>query len=340
MASQVTPASPSARNKKNARKAKESQTPRPAPKAPESASSTATHVEASRNAIFASALLLVGLWSYWPTLMEMVATWWREPDYSHGFLVIPVSIYCLWLKRATFPGWNATSPLLAVGLLIIALAMRFAGARFFYTFMDGWSILPWIASVVTAAGGVRLLLWCLPSIGFLFFMIPLPYAIGNEMSFPLQRIATKLSVLGLQTLGQPAFADGNVILLNTDRFEVAEACSGLRLFFSILALTYAYVAIIQRPWWEKAGLCLVAIPVAIISNATRIIATALLYQITTNEAIRQFAHDSAGWGTILFAGILLAGCLYYFRWLIQEEEEMDLAGLVRGSDVRREALEG
>ncbi|HEX5105618.1 MAG TPA: exosortase/archaeosortase family protein, partial [Pirellulaceae bacterium] len=174
-----------------------------------------------------------------------------------------------------------------------------------------------------------------PAIGFLFFMIPLPHALAGEMSYPLQKIATRLSCLGLQTLGQPAFADGNVILLNDQQFEVAQACSGLRLFVSILALTYAYVAIISRPWWEKLGLCLIAIPVAILSNAARIIATALLYELTTSETLRQWAHDSAGWGTILFAGMLLAAALYYFRWLIREEELMDLASLVRRSDVPR-----
>jgi exosortase len=309
----------------------------PVAKAPTAAAETPTS-RVSVQAIFAIALLLVGIWSYWPTLVALVETWSREPDYSHGFLVIPVAIYCVWLRRATFPGWDANSPLIAVALLLVAIAMRVAGARFFLTFMDGWSILPWVAAVVTAAGGRRLLWWCLPSIGLLFFMIPLPYSIGNELSYPLQRIATKLSVAGLQVLGQPAFADGNVILLRNDRFEVAEACSGLRLFFSILALTYGYIAIIQRPWWEKVGLCVVAIPVAIVANASRIVATAILYQLTTSESIRQFAHDSAGWGTILLAGVLLAGCLYYFRWLIQEEEELDLAGLVRETDAGALAL--
>ena len=34
----------------------------------------------------AAALTAAFLWAYWPTLVKLVETWNREPDYSHGFL--------------------------------------------------------------------------------------------------------------------------------------------------------------------------------------------------------------------------------------------------------------
>src|SRR5262249_28968354 len=156
----------------------------------------------------------------------------------------------------TCPGLAATSPLLALAFVGMSLVLRFIGGKYFFTFMDGWSIVPWSAGVVAAIGGWPLLRWCLPSLGFLIFMVPLPFRIEGELSAPLQRIATKLSTTALQTLGQPAFDEGNVILLGEERLEVAQACSGLRLFMSVIALTYAYVTIIRRPWWEKVLLAL------------------------------------------------------------------------------------
>lgn len=284
---------------------------------------------------FVVAVLALGVWSYWPTLVELVQTWNREPDYSHGFLVLPLSVYFLWTRRATFPGLSSTSPVIAVGLLVVAVALRLIGANFFYTFLDGWSLLPWIAAVVAAAGGRRLLWWCLPSICFLFFMIPLPFSIEGQLSHPLQRIATKISCAWLQVCGLPAFASGNVILLDQERFEVAQACSGLRLFVSILALTYAYIVVINRPLWEKAGLALVAVPVAIVANSGRIVATAMLYQLTESESIRQIAHDSAGWATIAFAAAMLWTILRYFRCIVREEEQLDVVSLVRESAIQR-----
>ena len=46
----------------------------------------------------------------------------------------------------------------------------------------------------------------------------------------------------LQCLGEPAIAEGNVVLINDSRLLVAEACSGLRIFVSILGLGHQSTA--------------------------------------------------------------------------------------------------
>ena len=38
------------------------------------------------------------VWAYWPTLVQLVDAWNREPDYSHGFFVAPLAIYFLWVE--------------------------------------------------------------------------------------------------------------------------------------------------------------------------------------------------------------------------------------------------
>src|SRR5688500_12999131 len=48
------------------------------------------------------AVLAAGVWSYWPMLTELVTAWEREPDYSHGYLVVPIAILFLWMRRGTF----------------------------------------------------------------------------------------------------------------------------------------------------------------------------------------------------------------------------------------------
>ena len=35
-------------------------------------------------------------WAYAPNIASLVRTWNREPDYSHGFLVIPIALVILW----------------------------------------------------------------------------------------------------------------------------------------------------------------------------------------------------------------------------------------------------
>jgi exosortase len=279
------------------------------------------------------ACLVVGVWAYWSTLVQLVGVWYRIPDYSHGFLVVPVAIVFIIVRRLcypqSYPGIGAPSPLVGLPLLAVALSMRILSGRYYFDFLDGWSILPWVAASVALLGGWRLMVWSLPSIGFLWFMVPLPFGWETMASLPLQRIATKLSCYGLQLLGQPAFAEGNVILIGENQLEVAQACSGLRLFISVIAIAYAYAALVRRPWWEKTLLVLSVIPIAIFSNATRIVVTGLLFQFTTGETAHWFSQEAAGIAMIIQAGLMLACVHWYLQKLFPEEEELDVGTIVR-----------
>lgn len=258
-------------------------------------------------------LLLTGLalWSYWPTLTEMVRTWNREPDYSHGFLVPPLAAMFLWMRRSSFPGVTAKLAWPGLALIGLSLAIRYVAAQAFLEFLDGWSLLLWIAGGVWLLFGWRVLAWSWSSIAFLWFMMPVPFSAERLLSQPLQRIATILSCWTLQLLGQPALAEGNVILLGDHRLEVAEACSGLRIFMSIVALSAAYMILVQRAWWERLLLVAAIVPVALIANAGRIVTTGLLYQFVSSDAARKFSHDLAGFVMIPFAAGLFALVLWY-----------------------------
>jgi exosortase len=279
--------------------------------------------------IWSAVVLLAGAWAYGPTLMQIVHIWNTEPDYSHGFLVVPVAILFLWARRANYPGLSNPDYVLGLGLFGFSLLIRYLGALFYLEFIDGYSILPWLAGTVALIGGRRLLWWSMPSIAFLFFMIPLPFGIETAMSAPLQRIATKVTSYTLQTLGHTAFAEGNVILLGDQRLEIAQACSGLRLFVTIVAMAYAYVVLVKRTWWEKGILIASIVPIAIAANASRIVTTGLLFQYTSGETAHKFAHDFAGWAMIPLAAAMFGMVLCYLSLLIRQDEIMDMSVLVR-----------
>ena len=52
----------------------------------------------TRSRWVAAAVLSLGfVWSYWPTILSLVKAWETVPDYSHGFLVVPLAVYFAWL---------------------------------------------------------------------------------------------------------------------------------------------------------------------------------------------------------------------------------------------------
>jgi exosortase len=266
-------------------------------------------------------LSAVFLWANWEWLGELIATWNREPDYSHGYLVGPVAALILWTRRDRFPtdgkspGWGGFA------LLAVSLVLGFAGRQYFLNPLVYWAMIVWIGGVAWVLGGRRVFLWALPAIAFLIFMVPLPFRMESWLSGPLQRIATILSCWSLQVLGQPAFAEGNTIFLGMTQIEVEQACSGLRMLVMITALASACAILVCRNWPERLFLLLCIVPVSLFSNGVRIVATGLAYQYLSTEASKAIMHDIAGWIVVpVAAGTLALALLYWRRLFVQYEQ--------------------
>lgn len=267
-------------------------------------------------------LLGASIWAYWPTLVEMVGQWHDQPDYSHGFLVIPLSVFFLWSRRKQLQQIELSPSLWGAVLLLVAAAMRIAASVYFLGPLDGWTIPIWVAGLVWLVFGGRCLVWSLPAIVFLWFMVPIPFSAETWLSVPLQRIATKLSTEALVTLGQPALAEGNTIWLGDNQLGIEEACSGLRILVGIYALAFAFVLFSRWNWWQKALALAAALPIAIVANVSRIVVTGLLYQYSTGETARHFMHDFSGLVMIPFAAALFWLFLIYLDRLFPEVEEL------------------
>jgi len=281
-------------------------------------------------AIVAAGILLATtfVWAYWPTALKLMHAWNTEADYSHGYLVVPVALYFLWARRASMP--QLAGPAWAgLALLALGLVVRMAGSLFFIDSLDGWSLPLWLGGVCWLCGGWKFFSWCLPSLVFLWFMVPLPFRAAGALSMPLQKIATKVSTWTLQSLGQPALAEGNVIRIGDVRLEVAQACSGLSIFLSIVALAFAYAVLVKRPWWTKMLLFASVLPIALIANAVRVMMTGFAYVYIDGEKGRHLAHDVAGWMVIPLAAALMGFFLWYLGRLIVEVRQVDRRDLNR-----------
>jgi exosortase len=269
------------------------------------------------------AMLVAVLWSYWPTLVGMVGKWINQPDYSHGFFVLPIAIFFLWSRRSKIDtrtlrpsGWGAL-------LLLFATAFRALAGLYYLVPLDGWTLPLTVAGAVWLLFGTAALRWSLPSIAFLWFMIPIPYSAERLLSVPLQAVATKLSTAALVFLGQPAISEGNVILLGDHSLFIEEACSGMRIFVGIFALAFVFILFSNWSWWHKGLVLLLVLPVAIVTNVIRIVATGLLYQWVSSDAGQKFSHDIAGFVMIPLAAMMFWLVLGYLDRLFLQVEDID-----------------
>lgn len=235
------------------------------------------------------------LWAYWPTLTEIVHKWVRDPQYSHGYLVPAFALYLLWWRReelkdgpADGNGWGAL-------LLAAGFALRLTGTYLYFSWLEAVSLLPLLAGTALLLGGWRALRWSWPAVGFLVFMVPLPYSLETGMAYPLQRIATLTATYTLQTLGLPALAEGNVVLVNEARIGVVEACSGLGMLMLFFAIATGVAIRVPGPLVDRLLIVASAAPVAVAANVIRITVTALLYATAGSYWADLVFHDLAGW---------------------------------------------
>jgi len=140
---------------------------------------------------------------------------------------------------------------------------------------------------------------------YLVLMVPIPYIVYDAAAFPLKLFVTHVSVAVLKLLGVVVWNEGNIIMFTNTVLEVADACSGLRSIMSLLALAVAFAFLTQKSHVKKAIIIASAVPIAVLTNAMRVIVTGLLAQHWGAQVAEGFFHDFAGFAVFAVAMALL-----------------------------------
>jgi exosortase len=265
----------------------------------------------------AAAVAAALAWSYYPSIAYL-ARCWEDPNYSHGWLIVPIALFILWKRwddlaavEVRHRWWNFL-PLIAL------LALRYKLYDWNQQWMEAATVPAAVAAATLAVGGWGVFRWALPALIFLFFTVPLPPSVNEFLAAPLQRVATLGAYEVLRVLNLPAVAQGNVILIGRQSVEVAEACRGLSMLLSFGALITAMVILVDRPIWDRIVLILSIIPIALLCNIIRISITAVAYSYF-DKPVKE-VHDYAGFAMMALAlGIVLAE-LRLMGWLVVKEQ--------------------
>ncbi len=161
-----------------------------------------------------------------------------------------------------------------------------------------------LLGLFSMVGGLRLLRWTGPAVVFLLFMFPLPTLFEQFLLRKLQWLAVRGSEVIFTLLGCSVLRYGSKLEVEGIPMEVIEACSGLSMSTILIAMAFAMVVLIKRPWWDKLIVLLSAIPIALAANVFRIIATGLLW-IVMDKLVPMSPEAAAGFRDAVhdFAGI-------------------------------------
>lgn len=260
---------------------------------------------------FAALLVLVAV-LYSRVAAKLVYDWYDLPDFSHGFLIPFFVVFLIWEKRDRLrsvpiaPSW-AGLPLLLLGLLMLVTGIFGADL-----FLSRISFLLLAAGVIWTLCGTKMLTETRFMLLVLILAIPLPAVIFNQLTFPLQMLASQFASNLLPLAGVPVLREGNVIQLPSMQLEVAEACSGIRSMMSLFTVAVLFGYFFERTTLRRTVLALASLPIAVAANALRIFGTGLCVQYWDPDKAVGFFHEFSGW--LMF--LISLACLYITHLLM------------------------
>lgn len=269
-----------------------------------------------------AAVAAVLAWAYDRQLADLIRTWENDPNYSHGYLVIPVCGFMLWWLWPRGAEADRMRPSIWGWVVLVALVgVRYATLQLGKYWLESVTLVPTVGALLLAYGGWPLLRRTWPAVAFLIFMYPIPPALNSDISLPLQRAACVSSAALLRLLGLWVMDEGNVLVVGGETLEVAAACNGLAMLMSLAATITATVILVPMANWKRVILLLSVVPVALLCNILRISGTAWAYHLLGSAEGQKIAHDVAGWLMMPLALVLVLLELAWLSWLVTEEEE-------------------
>jgi exosortase len=241
---------------------------------------------------------------YAPVLLRLVRQWIDDQDMGHGFFVPLVAGYIIWQKRRELlsetpsPNWWGLA-VIAYGALQFLVATL--GAELF---LARTAFLISLVGVILTLAGARILRKLAFPLFLLCFMVPIPAILYNQITFPMQLLASQVADQALSTLGVPVLREGNILELASQRLNVVEACSGIRSLLSLSFLSLVYAWFFDKKVWMRAVLLVATFPIAIIANASRVTLTGLVSEHDP-ELARGVFHYASGWVIFMVALAIL-----------------------------------
>ncbi len=243
-----------------------------------------------------------------------------DQEEAHGWFMPIVAAALIWREREAVQKLELRPAWAALGLFALALGLHFCGYVVQQTRLSVAAFAIGLFSLsgfVLGKGWMKLTLF---PFGLLLLCVPL----GNSaefITFPLRLLVTKIAVgFSGGVLGLDLVREGTQIYdaARTFQFDVAPACSGIRSLVALGAIMTVYGYLSLESNWRRILMVLAAVPLAVLGNALRIIATIVVAETSGQQAGAMVEQKL---GFVTFAVAMLGA--FAFGKLLQEKDAAD-----------------
>lgn len=253
---------------------------------------------------------------YTPVFKQLYTSRWENIDYTHAYLILPVSLFLVWHKRKQIAEALAqpqsalarrTGPL----LLGLGCFFFFFGWRMDYLMVSTVSLIPVLYGIVLYRYNSALAKLMTFPILYLLLLVPPPLGILDAITMPMRQLVTVLSASFLD-LFYTVKREGLMMSVDHAQIYIGAPCSGFRSLISMFALALIYVHLIKLDPVRKRVLIAAVLPLALFGNFVRVITLCLITYYFGKEAGEGFFHGFSG--MVIFV-IMMMGLMGLERML-------------------------
>lgn len=270
--------------------------------------------------LLAAIVIVSSLLVHKATVSSIISLWARSDTFSHGFLIFPITLVLIGLKK------NQLARLLPrpdlKGLLAVLLL------SFLWLLAEASNIL--VIQHFAVVAMVPVLVWTLLGkqvfsrikfpLFFLFFAVP-----AGEILIPiLMSFTAEFTIKAVMLSGVPVYRDGYFFSIPSGDFEIAKACSGIRYLMASVALGTLYAYLSYRSFWRRAIFVFLCLLVPIIANGIRAYGIVMIAHLSDMKYAQGVDHIIYGW---LFFGFVMLLLFWAGNNLMKEDSVEEKASV-------------
>jgi exosortase len=251
-------------------------------------------------------ILLTALYS--PIFFQLYKSRWENIDYTHAYLILPVSLWLAWRKRQEIRAalTASASPSVAtwgMALLVLGALMFVFGWRMDYLMVSSLSFIVVLFGMILYRYNGKVAQILRFPILYLLLLVPPPLGILDAITIPMRKGVSIMTEVILKPF-YPVVRDGMMLQVGHAQVFVGAPCSGFRSLVSMFALALIYVYLIKLARSKKMIILAMVIPFALVGNVIRVISLTLVTYYFGKEAGEGFFHGFSG--MLIFVLLIMA----------------------------------
>lgn len=268
-------------------------------------------------------LALLGLVAVWlgylyrETAMAMFVIWMRSETFQHCFVIVPISVWLVWRKRARLAQIvpvPSLLPLLLAGMVGFGWLL---GELTAVNALTQFAFVGLIILSVPALLGWRLAKAIAFPLGFLLLSVPF-----GEFVMPyMMEYTADFTVLALRASGIVVYREGLHFNIPSGSWSVVEACSGVRYLIASFTVGLLFAYLNYRSLKRRLIFVLVSIGVPIVANWLRAYIIVMLGHLSGNTIATGVDHLIYGW--VFFGVVIMIMFAIGARWSEDTSAELE-----------------